>query len=86
MVVIKVVGCLTEVKGVLNAEIPYHILKKLQNIVPHADNYNRLPRGRVSQLQGHTKGVNAVRWCPTQGEISPHFRTHLFVGSSIVSV
>ncbi|KAG6549585.1 hypothetical protein Mapa_008967 [Marchantia paleacea] len=56
-------------KNILTSELPYHIRKKLENIDPHAADFNRLPKGLVCQLEGHIKGINAVRWSPTHASL-----------------
>ncbi|KAL3694049.1 hypothetical protein R1sor_007700 [Riccia sorocarpa] len=58
-----------EVKGVLTSDLPYHVRKTLENIDPHAANFNRIPKGVTRQIEGHTKGINAVRWSPTHAAL-----------------
>ncbi|OAE21272.1 hypothetical protein AXG93_868s1090 [Marchantia polymorpha subsp. ruderalis] len=57
------------VKNILTSELPHHIRKKLENIDPHAADFNRLPKGLVCQLEGHIKGINAARWSPTHASL-----------------
>ncbi|KAL2633680.1 hypothetical protein R1flu_005159 [Riccia fluitans] len=52
------------VKFILTPDLPYHIRRTLENIDPHASNFNRVPKGVTHQIQGHTNVINAVRWSP----------------------